>query len=109
MMQNRYSLQGASLFMWVTLAIARRPRRLYGLVSFLAATRQVIVNPKGYFLDERGHASCSEPGMATQTANRRLSDRVPMGVESAMPWVPAPSSEQPPKAKGTVLHKLVLA
>ncbi len=32
-----------------------------------------------------------------------------MGVESAMPWVPAPSSEQPPKAKGKVLHKLVLA
>jgi hypothetical protein len=34
-----------------------------------------------------------------------------MGVESAMPWVPVPSSEspQPPKAKRGVLGKLVLA
>jgi len=34
-----------------------------------------------------------------------------MGVESALPWVPAPSSEsvQPPKAKRGVLGKLVLA
>ena len=49
--------------------------------------------------------------MATQTANRRESDRVPMGVESALPWVPAPSSEsvQPPKAKSRILGKLVLA
>ena len=47
--------------------------------------------------------------MATH-ANRRLSDRVPMGVESAMPWVPAPSSEsaQPSKAKTGILGKLVL-
>jgi len=49
--------------------------------------------------------------MAMQTANRRLSDRVPMGVESAMPCVPAPSSEsvQPRKAKSGILPKLVLA
>jgi len=49
--------------------------------------------------------------MATQTANRRLSDRIPMGVESAMPWVPVPPSEsvQPPKAKSGILRKLVLA
>lgn len=34
-----------------------------------------------------------------------------MGVESALPWVPAPSSEsaQPPKAKSGILRKLVLA
>ncbi|HYS56744.1 MAG TPA: hypothetical protein VEM34_01210, partial [Burkholderiales bacterium] len=39
------------------------------------------------------------------------SDRIPMGVESAMPCVPAPSSEsvQPRKAKRGILHKLVLA
>ena len=49
--------------------------------------------------------------MATQNTNRRESDRVPMGVESALPWVPVPSSEsgQPPKAKSGVLGKLVLA
>jgi len=49
--------------------------------------------------------------MATQTANRRESDRIPMGVESAMPWVPVPSSQSalPPKAKSGVLGKLVLA
>jgi hypothetical protein len=34
-----------------------------------------------------------------------------MGVESAMPWVPAPSSEPvpPPKAKSGVLRKLFFA
>jgi hypothetical protein len=34
-----------------------------------------------------------------------------MGVESALPWVPVPSSEsvQPPKAKSGILGKLVLA
>ncbi|HTF15010.1 MAG TPA: hypothetical protein VK643_10100 [Burkholderiales bacterium] len=49
--------------------------------------------------------------MTTQTANRRESDRVPMGVESALPWVPVPSSssEQPPKAKTGALRRLVLA
>jgi hypothetical protein len=49
--------------------------------------------------------------MATQTANRRESDRVPMGVESALPWVPVPPSEpvQPTKAKTGILRKLVLA
>ena len=49
--------------------------------------------------------------MATQTAYRRESDRVPMGVESALPWVPVPSSEsvQAPKAKSGILGKLVLA
>jgi hypothetical protein len=49
--------------------------------------------------------------MATQPANRRLSDRVPMGVESALPWVPVPPSESvpPPKAKSGILGKLVLA
>ncbi len=49
--------------------------------------------------------------MATQTANRRESDRVPMGVESALPWVPVPPSDspQPPKAKSGILGKLVLA
>ena len=47
--------------------------------------------------------------MATPTANRRESDRVPMGVESALPWVPVPSSEsvQPPKAKSGILRKLI--
>ena len=49
--------------------------------------------------------------MATQTANRRESDRVPMGVESALPWVPVPPSDavRPPKAKSGILGKLVLA
>jgi len=49
--------------------------------------------------------------MATQMANRRESDRVPMGVESAWPWVAVPSSEsvQLPKAKSGVLRKLFFA
>ena len=46
--------------------------------------------------------------MATQTANRRESDRVPMGVESALPWVPVPPSKQPLQAKSSGLRKLVL-
>ena len=49
--------------------------------------------------------------MATQMANRRESDRVPMGVESAMPWVPVPSSAsvRPRKARSGILGKLVVA
>jgi hypothetical protein len=46
--------------------------------------------------------------MATQTADRRESDRVPMGVESALPWIPVPSSKQPLHAKSSGLRKLVL-
>jgi hypothetical protein len=46
--------------------------------------------------------------MATPIANRRESDRVPMGVESALPWVPVPSSKKPPEAKSRGLRKLVL-
>ena len=77
----------------------------------LGATRQLAVNTPGSGFSGAGHVSCDELGMATQTANRRLSDRVPMGVESAMPWVPVPPSEsaQPPKAKSGILRKLVLA
>src|SRR5712691_3945726 len=94
-----------------TLTLNRRPRRLSGAASFLAAMRQVAVNPRGSGFYDRGHVSCEELGMATQTANRRESDRVPMGVESALPWVPVPSSEspQPPKARTGVLRKLVFA
>jgi len=46
--------------------------------------------------------------MEPQTANRRESDRVPMGVESAMPWVPVPPSKKPLEAKSSGLRKLVL-
>ena len=91
-----------------TLTLNRRPRRLSGTANFLAAARQVAVNPRDSGFYDRGHVSCEELGMATQTANRRESDRVPMGVESALPWVPVPSSKQPPEAKSRGLRKLVL-
>ena len=92
-----------------TLTIARRSRRFFTVANFLAATRQVAVNPTASGFDGPGHVYCEEQSMVTQTTNRRESDRVPMGVESALPWVPVPSSKQPPKAKGGVLRKLVLA
>src|SRR5882672_2569857 len=91
-----------------TATITRRPRQAFGVMNLLAAMRQVAVNRPGSGFDGPGHVSCEERDMATQTANRRESDRVPMGVESALPWVPVPSSEQP-KAKTGVLRKLVLA
>jgi len=91
-----------------TLTVNRRPRRFSGTENLLAATRQVAVNTRGSWFYDRGHVSCEELGMATQTANRRESDRVPMGVESALPWVPVPSSKEPPKAKSSGLRKLVL-
>ena len=47
--------------------------------------------------------------MAMKTANRRESDRIPMGVECALPWIPAPSSERPTRAKTRVLGKFVFA
>lgn len=94
--------------MFGTLTVNRRARRLSGAANFLAATQQVAVNPCGSGFYDPGHVSCDELGMAMQTANRRESDRVPMGVESALPWVPIPSSKQPPEAKSSVLHKLVL-
>src|SRR2546427_12394651 len=73
--------------------------------------RQLAVNTPGSGFSGPGHVSCEESGMATQNTSRRESDRVPMGVESALPWVPVPSSEsvQPPKAKSGILRKLVLA
>src|SRR6266581_1516394 len=114
MMQGRYFLEGAPVFMCETLAIARRRRRFSGDASLLDA-RQLAVNTPGSGFSGPGHASCGvsckELDMATQTANRRESDRVPMGVESALPWVPVPSSEsaQPPKAKTGVLRKLLFA
>jgi uncharacterized protein HemX len=41
------------------------------------------------------------------TKNRRESDRIPFGVESALPWVPAPSREaQQPKSKRNPLRTL---
>jgi hypothetical protein len=92
-----------------TLTIDRRPRRLSGTVDFLAATRQVAVNPRDTGFYDPGHVSCDELSMAPQTANRRESDRVPMGVESAMPCVPVPSSKQPAEAKSSGLRKLVLS
>src|ERR1700716_1235694 len=109
-LQRRYSLEGAPVLMCGTLAIARRRRRFSGDVNMFGATRQLAVNTPGSGFYGPGHASCDEWGMATQTLNRRESDRVPMGVESALPWVPAPSSEpaQAPKAKSGVLGKLVL-
>ena len=91
-----------------TLTVNRRPRRLSGAADFLAATRQVAVNPRDPGFCDPGHVSCEELGMAPQTANRRESDRVPMGVESALPWVPVPPSKQPLQAKSSGLRKLVL-
>jgi sortase A len=105
--QGRYFLAGASVF--EALMIAQRRRQLSGTVNFLAAARQVAENPPSYRRAGAGHVSCEEWSMATQITNRRESDRVPMGVESALPWVPVPSSEKPPKAKSGVLRKLVLA
>src|SRR5256885_14523208 len=98
-----------------TLAKARRRRRFSGDANLLGATRQLVVNTPGSGFSGAGHASCgvlgNESDMATQTLNRRESDRVPMGVESAMPLVPVPRSEsaQPPKAKSGILRKLALA
>src|SRR6266571_1070057 len=110
-MRRRYSLERSPVFMRGTLANARRRRRFSGGVNLLDATRQLAVNTPGSGVSGPGHASCDEWGMATQTLNRRESDRIPMGVESAMPCVPAPSSEsvRPPKAKRGILGKLVLA
>src|SRR5258707_14614914 len=107
-MHERYS-EGAPVFMCETLANARRRRRFSGDANLLDATRQLAVNTPGSGFSGPGHASCEEQDMVT--ANRRESDRIPMGVESAMPWVPVPSSESvhPPKAKSGILRKLVLA
>ena len=92
-----------------TLTIARRPRQLLRVANLLAAARQAVVNMTGSGFQGQGHASCCKLIMATQIANRRESDRVPMGVECALPWIPVPSSAQPPKAKSSVLRKLVFA
>ena len=91
-----------------TVAIARHPPRLSEVMNFLVAARQVAVNPPGSGFDGSGHVSCEEMSMATQ--NRRESDRIPMGVECALPRVPVPSSssERPPKAKSGALRKFVL-
>ena len=44
-----------------------------------------------------------------KSSNRRESDRIPFGVECAMPWAPAPSPEaQRPKPKRNPLRTLGL-
>src|SRR5213078_1925247 len=68
-MHRRYSVEGAPVF---------------GEANLLGATRQLTVNTPGSGFCGPGHASCGvsckELDMATQMANRRESDRVPMGV-----------------------------
>ena len=45
--------------------------------------------------------------MTTENANRRESDRTPMGLECALPWAPGPSRPvQQPKPKRHVLRTL---
>ena len=45
--------------------------------------------------------------MTTENANRRESDRIPMGLECALPWAPGPSrAAQQPKPKRNVLRTL---
>jgi hypothetical protein len=109
MTRGPYLHRAAPVFMCEALAIARRRRRFSGDANVLGAARQLAVNMPGYVFFWPRHASCDELGMATQMTNRRESDRVPMGVESALPWVPVPQSVQPPKAKNGVLRKLFFA
>ncbi|HEY6241439.1 MAG TPA: hypothetical protein VIW78_11445 [Burkholderiales bacterium] len=47
--------------------------------------------------------------MTTNSDNRRESDRVPMGVECALPWIPVPSSQRPRSAKTSVARKVLFA
>jgi hypothetical protein len=47
--------------------------------------------------------------MKTDSANRRESDRAPMGIECALPWIPVPSSKRRSGAKANILRKLLLA
>jgi sortase A len=47
--------------------------------------------------------------MTTKSDNRRESDRVPMGVECALPWIPTPSSQRPRGAKTSVVRKVLFA
>jgi len=45
--------------------------------------------------------------MTIENANRRESDRVPMGVECALPWAPGPSrAARQPKPKRHVMRTL---
>lgn len=45
--------------------------------------------------------------MELNNPSRRESDRIPFGVECALPWAPGPSREaQQPKAKRNVLRTL---
>jgi hypothetical protein len=47
--------------------------------------------------------------MTTESANRRESDRAPMGLECALPWIPVPSSQRPRSAKANILRKVLFA
>ena len=40
---------------------------------------------------------------------RRLSDRIPLGVESALPGMPAPELRAPARRRGDAWRKLALA
>ncbi|HMH19242.1 MAG TPA: hypothetical protein VK572_13970 [Burkholderiales bacterium] len=47
--------------------------------------------------------------MTTESTNRRESDRAPIGVECALPWLPVPSSKRRSGAKTGVLRKVLIA
>jgi len=91
--------------MLVDLTAARRLRGIAGR----AAPRQVFINPALCPPKRLGRVSCFEQGMEMKSSNRRESDRIPFGVECAMPWAPAPSPEaQRPKPKRNPLRTLGL-
>ncbi len=53
--------------------------------------RQVTANLSYSPLSTEGRTFCLIPGMDLRYVNRRESDRIPFGVECAMPGLPAPS------------------
>ena len=68
-----------------------------------ATAQQLPVNPYFSTMSTEGRAFCLIPGMEFKNTYRRESDRIPFGVECALPWAPAPSrAAQLPRPKKSV-------
>ena len=89
------------------LTVGRRGCHTAETAMVYAAMRQACINLDYSTASTEGRASCLIAGMDPRNTNRRESDRIPFGVECALPGMPGPSrAAQQPRPKKSVFRTL---